>query len=98
MRSRRGGMSIAFGQAGDSLSTAGSPARVPCPTCRSSDVKIALNAGDVTYFVCLACHHGWAKPERRQRDQPHVPERRQEAGKSLCDTTPDDTVEWSSGS
>ena len=62
----------------------GSKADLPCPRCRSSLVKVALNTADATYYLCSQCAHAWAiprpKPEPARSDDP----RRTKAGYLLA--------------
>jgi len=39
---------------------AGSPAKASCPTCHSSDVKVALDTVNAVYYLCSSCRHAWS--------------------------------------
>jgi hypothetical protein len=55
----------------------GDSAPQPCALCGSNQVKVALAAGGVVYYRCLACQKGWSEGDRRvQPPQAHHPERR----------------------
>jgi len=40
--------------------SAGSPAKASCPTCHSSDVKVALDTVNAVYYLCSSCRHAWS--------------------------------------
>jgi len=42
---------------------AGSPAKVLCPECGSTEAKVALDAQQEVYYRCSACHHVWSAPK-----------------------------------
>jgi transposase-like protein len=39
---------------------AGSHAKASCPTCHSSDVKVALDTVNAVYYLCSSCRHAWS--------------------------------------
>ena len=45
--------------------TAGSKADLPCPSCRSAQVKVALNTAAEIYYLCSNCAHAWFIPKPR---------------------------------
>lgn len=46
-------------------SDAGSPANLPCPQCRSVQVKVALTTPTAVFYRCSMCLHGWSVPAQR---------------------------------
>ena len=42
---------------------AGSPVGLPCPECRSTQAKVALNTESATFYRCSDCRHAWSLPK-----------------------------------
>jgi hypothetical protein len=47
-------------------SDVGSSAALPCPRCRSSQVKVALITQSAIFYRCSECRHGWSAPRTTQ--------------------------------